>query len=166
MVRPNLVRPVCPEDAAEVSGIYNYYIKNTVVTFEEEPLDPSEMKRRIGAVTAKYPWFVCEENGGVLGYAYLNAYRERSAYRFAAELSVYIRQDRQGEGIGTELLARLLEAARETEIHAIVSAVTLPNERSVALQEKFGFTGIARFREIGFKHGRRLDVGYWELVIN
>ncbi|MDR1285974.1 MAG: GNAT family N-acetyltransferase [Treponema sp.] len=161
-----MIRPVRPEDAAAICGIYNYYIKNTVITFEEEPLDPSEMERRIGAVTAKYPWFVREEKGGISGYAYLNAYRDRSAYRFAAELSIYLREDRQGEGIGTELLEHLLEAARKMKLHTVVSAVTLPNERSVALQEKFGFTPIACFTEIGFKHGRWLDVGYWELVVD
>jgi phosphinothricin acetyltransferase len=165
-----MIRPVRPEDAAAVCGIYNHYIKNTVITFEEEPVGLSEMRRRIAAVTAKYPWFVRGDNGEISGYAYLNAYRDRSAYRFTAELSVYIKEDRLGEGMGTELLGRLLSAARETAperqaLHAVVSGITLPNERSVALHEKFGFTQTACFRETGFKQGRWLDVGYWELVL-
>jgi phosphinothricin acetyltransferase len=161
-----MIRPVNAADAQAICGIYNYYIANTVITFEEELISAGEMERRIRELTAKYPWFVREEAGEIVAYAYVNKWKERPAYRYAAELSIYVKSGKEGQGIGGELMAHLLEAVKKTEIHALVSGITLPNERSVALHEKFGFREIARFNEIGFKLGAWLDVGYWELIMN
>ncbi|MDR0402054.1 MAG: GNAT family N-acetyltransferase [Treponema sp.] len=160
-----MIRPVKDSDAKNIAGIYNHYVRETVATFEERPVSIGEMTGRVAAVSAKYPWLVLEENGEVSGYACLNSWKERYAYRYAAELSIYLKTGLEGKGRGTELMKALLEAARKTELHALVSGITLPNERSVALHEKFGFVKIAQFNEIGFKLGRRLDVGYWELII-
>lgn len=160
-----MIRPVKDSDAKNIAGIYNHYVRETVATFEERPVSIGEMTGRVAAVSAKYPWLVLEENGEVSGYACLNSWKERYAYRYAAELSIYLKTGLEGKGRGTELMKALLEAARKTELHALVSGITLPNERSAALHEKFGFVKIAQFNEIGFKLGRRLDVGYWELII-
>jgi phosphinothricin acetyltransferase len=157
-----MIRPARPEDALAICLIYNHYVTNTVVTFEEEPVTPAGMERRIQTVTAAYPWIVHEEAGEILGYAYANLFRERAAYRYTAELSIYLQDGRQGEGIGSALFGRLLSLLAETDTHALLSAITLPNERSVALHEKFGFRQAALFKEVGRKHGRWLDVGYWE----
>jgi phosphinothricin acetyltransferase len=162
-IRP--VRPVRIEDAAAVCGIYNYYVANTVVTFEEEPVAVDQMEERIRKIAAKYPWFVWEEAGEILGYAYLHAWHERQAYRYAAEDSIYLKENCAGRGIGKALLAELLEKAREMDIHVIMSVITVPNERSAGLHEKFGFRKTGHFSEIGYKLGRRLDVGYWELIL-
>jgi phosphinothricin acetyltransferase len=161
-----MIRPVRVEDAAAIRSIYNHYIENTVITFEEKPVDAAEMERRIKAIGVRYPWLVLEEEGNLLGYAYVNSYRERSAYRYTAELSIYLRDGMQGRGRGSALLEGILEAVKTLELHVLISALTLPNERSVALHEKFGFGKIAVFREVGFKHGRWLDVGYWELLLS
>jgi phosphinothricin acetyltransferase len=123
------------------------------------------MGERIRAVIAKYPWLVWEEAGEVTGYAYVSTWKERISFRFSAEVSIYIRTDSQGKGIGRELFGRLLDEVRKTNIHALVSGITLPNEASVALHEKFGFTFISRFNEIGYKLNKWLDVGYWELIL-
>ena len=104
-------------------------------------------------------------NGDIIGYAYINTWKERAAYRYAAEVSVYLRRGCEGQGLGTALLARLLETVRESPVHALVAGITLPNDRSVALHEKFGFKKIACFGEIGRKADRWLDVGYWELIL-
>jgi phosphinothricin acetyltransferase len=160
-----MTRPVKDGDAKNIAGIYNHYVRETVITFEERPVSIGEMAGRISAVSAKYPWLVMEENGDVSGYAYVNTWKERYAYRYAAELSIYLKAGLEGKGRGTELMKALLDAVRRTELHALVSGITLPNERSVALHEKFGFVKIARFNEIGFKLGRWLDVGYWELLL-
>jgi phosphinothricin acetyltransferase len=160
-----MIRPVQPKDAVSIAGIYNYYIENSVITFEEIPLSVHEMEERILKISAKYPWLVWEESGEVTGYAYVNTWKERAAYRYAAELSIYIEQGFRGKGIGRELLSRLLEEVRKTTIHALISGITLPNEVSVALHEKFGFKKIACFNEIGFKSDKWLDVGYWELIV-
>jgi phosphinothricin acetyltransferase len=158
-------RPVVLQDAASICGIYNYYIENTVATFEEEPVSVKNMKDRIKTVTAKYPWLICEEAGEVLGYAYIHAWHERSAYRFTAEDSIYLQHGKTGKGIGRALLGLLLEEARKLDIHALMSVITVPNEVSTGLHEKFGFKPVGCFAGVGYKFGRRLDVGYWELIL-
>ncbi|MDR1905138.1 MAG: GNAT family N-acetyltransferase [Treponema sp.] len=161
-----MVRSVKREDAASICTIYNYYIENTAVSFEGVLISVNEMENRIKEISASYPWLVWEdEEGYVSGYAYVNKWRERSAYRFSAEVSIYLKYGTEGQGVGSILLSRLLEEVRKTELHALVAGITLPNERSVALHEKFGFTKIAQFNEIGFKLNTWLDVGYWELIL-
>jgi phosphinothricin acetyltransferase len=160
-----MIRPVKIDDAAAIHDIYNYYIINTVISFEEEPLSGGEMAERIREISLKYPWFVWEDPEGLIGYAYVNKWKERIAYRRAAELSIYLKKGYEGKGIGGRLFSHLLEAVKKTDIHALVSGITLPNERSVALHEKFGFKKIAQFNEIGFKMDKWLDVGYWELIL-
>ncbi|MDR2070844.1 MAG: GNAT family N-acetyltransferase [Treponema sp.] len=159
-----MIRPVTLEDAAAVCGIYNYYVENTTATFDEDAVPVPAMESRIKAVTAKYPWLVYEEAGEVLGYAYIHPWHERSAYRFTAEDSIYLMHGKTGLGMGTALLARLLEETWKQDVHALMSAITVPNDASTALHEKFGFKQAGCFAQVGYKFGRRLDVGYWELI--
>jgi phosphinothricin acetyltransferase len=160
-----MIRPVNIKDAAAICGIYNHYIKNTVITFEGIPVSCKEMEGRIQTIGAHYPWFVLEEGGDLAGYTYVNTWKDRPAYSFAAEVSIYLKTGREGQGLGTELFTRLFEAVEKTPIHAMVAGITLPNERSVALHERFGFKKIAQFNEIGFKMDTWLDVGYWERLL-
>jgi phosphinothricin acetyltransferase len=153
------------DDAAAISEIYNYYVENTVITFEEEPVSVKTMEERIRTVTAHYPWLVCEEAGEILGYAYVHAWHERSAYRFTAEDSIYLKHGAEGKGIGTALFRCLLEEVRKLDLYALMSVITVPNAASVGFHEKFGFKQVGCFAEVGFKFGRRLDVGYWELIL-
>jgi phosphinothricin acetyltransferase len=161
-----MIRPVRAEDAEAICSIYNYYVENTIHTFEEKPLQIDEMRERIRGISAKYPYLVWEDElGEVNGFAYINTWKEREAYRFSAELSVYIKEGLHGMGIGRSLMEKLLEEARKTEIHSLVSGIVLPNDASVSLHEKFGFVKIGLFREIGYKLNKWLDVGYWELIL-
>ena len=160
-----MIRFVVPGDAPEVSRIYNYYVSSTVISFEEQLVSINEMENRIREITAKYPWLVMEEDGKILGFAYANKYRDRSAYRYTAEITIYMKNGEAGKGLGTQLMSRLIDEARAGGIHALISGITLPNERSVAIHEKFGFEKIAHFREVGFKFEQWLDVRYWELVL-
>ena len=160
-----MIRSVEPGDASAICSIYNYYIHETTVTFEEAPVSINEMERRIREISAAYPWFVYVDDNAVIGYAYLSRWKERSAYRFSAEITAYIKQGHEKKGIGTELYTRLLEAAQKAGIHAVIAGITLPNENSIALQEKFGFKKIAHLNEVGYKQGKWLDVGYWELIL-
>jgi phosphinothricin acetyltransferase len=123
------------------------------------------MEGRIRETTARYPWLALEEAGEILGYAYANKYRERSAYRMTAEISIYLKSGEEGKGLGTLLMSRLIDETRGSNIHALVSGISLPNERSVALHEKFSFEKTAHFREVGFKLGQWIDVGYWEKIL-
>ena len=160
-----MLRPLTSDDAEAICAIYNYYVENTAVTFEEQAVSIQEMERRIRGITAKYPALVCEEGAEISGYAYVNKYKERSSYRYTAELSIYLKKGREGKGLGSRLMGWLFEELKKTEIHALVSGITLPNERSVALHEKFGFTKAAHFKEVGFKMDCWRDVGYWELIL-
>lgn len=161
-----MIRRVKPADAAAICDIYNYYVENTMISFEEKPVSKNEMESRIRNISSKYPYLIREEEDGEInGFVYACPWKDRSAYRFSAELSVYVRKGFLGRGIGWELMERILEEARTTDLHSLVSGIALPNERSIALHEKAGFRKIAQFDEIGFKFNKWHDVGYWELVL-
>ena len=158
------IRNVQPDDAAQIAEIYNYYIKNTHQTFETELIGTDEMRARISKVSANYPYVVAEEDGKIYGYAKANQFRMRRAYEFSAEVSVYVRNDAKQKGIGTLLYEKLFDELRQTDIHAIIAGISLPNDGSVRFHEKLGFEKVAHFREVGYKLGRWVDVGYWELI--
>ena len=158
-----MIRKVEIEDAEAITAIYNYYIENTIITFEEELVSVEEMATRIGSISSHYPYLVFEDNGMVVGYAYASRWKARSAYRFSAEVTIYLHHELKGKGVGSNLFQAFLNEMRKTELHSLVGGIALPNDASVALHEKFGFTKIAHFEEIGFKFGRWIDVGYWEL---
>jgi len=161
-----MIRPVRVEDAGAICSIYNHYVENSICTFEQRLIPCEEMRVRIRNINAKYPYLVWEERYGVInGYAYINTWKERVAYRFSAEVSVYIKDELRGRGMGRQLMESLLEEVRKTEIHSLVSGISLPNDPSVALHEKLGFVKIGQFREIGNKLGKWVDVGYWELIL-
>jgi phosphinothricin acetyltransferase len=159
------IRPCLPADAARVCAIYNHYVRETVVTFEEEPVPEREMAERIRDASAKWPWLVGEEGGDVVGYAYAAPWKTRSAYRFAVESTVYLAPGLTGRGIGTRLYETLIAALRDRGAHCVIGGVALPNAASVALHERLGFRKIAHFGEVGWKLGRWVDVAYWELIL-
>jgi phosphinothricin acetyltransferase len=153
-------------DAASIAAIYNHYVAETVVTFEEDPVSAEEMARRIeGVRSASLPWLVAEEGGQVTGYAYAAPWKTRAAYRFSVEITVYLAPGNVGRGIGSMLYRHLFSILQTLDVHAVIGGVALPNEASVALQEKFGLEKVAHFREVGFKFNRWIDVGYWERIL-
>ncbi|HEY8559177.1 MAG TPA: arsinothricin resistance N-acetyltransferase ArsN1 family B [Pyrinomonadaceae bacterium] len=158
------IRNVKPDDAAQIAEIYNYYIKNTHQTFETEPLSADEMRGRIAEFSENYPYLVAEEDGEIYGYAYATQFKMRQAYEYSAEVSIYVKNNAKQKGIGTRIYERLFEELKETDIHAIVAGISLPNDGSVRFHEKLGFTKVAHFREVGYKLGRWVDVGYWEMI--
>lgn len=160
-----MIREVKLSDAKAIVDIYNYYILNTNITFEEKQLTVDDMEERIIEKTAKHPWIVYERNGQVIGYAYLSGWHSRSAYRYSNEASIYLDRNEKGHGIGKELFAKLLEVSRGYGVHTIVSGITIPNKESISLHEKFGFKKIAEFEEIGFKNNKWLNVGYWQKLL-
>ncbi|MDR1430407.1 MAG: GNAT family N-acetyltransferase [Spirochaetaceae bacterium] len=159
-----MIRAAGPGDAGAIVFIYNHYIKNSPATFEEMPLSVQDMAVRMRELGRGYPWIVWEENGEILGYAYMHRYHERMAYRFTAEDSIYIKAGCEGRGIGKALLESLIAAARKMKLRALLSIITVPNAASVALHEKFGFQKVGQFHEVGYKFKTWLDVGYWELL--
>lgn len=162
---PQVLRPCTESDARRITEIYNYFVRETVVTFEEAPVDEAEMAGRIRDVSASHPWLVSEQNGIVVGYAYAAPWHKRCAYRASVESTIYIDREHCGHGIGTRLYRALLAELAARRIHFVVGAIALPNPASVALHEKLGFTKVGHFREVGRKFGAWVDVGYWQLLI-
>lgn len=159
------IRPVTEEDAPAITGLYNPYITNTTITFEEEPVRAEEMLQRIHKVLAiPFPWLCAEVNGRLAGYAYAARWRERSAYRFVAESTIYMDPAFSGQGIGRQLYIELLNQLRAAGMHTVMGVITIPNPASIALHESLGFVKVAHFPEVGYKFNQWLDVGYWQLT--
>jgi phosphinothricin acetyltransferase len=161
-----MIRACQPSDSSQVCVIYNHYVRETVVTFEEEPVADGEMARRISEVTERLPWLVWDQGGAIAGYAYAAPWKPRSAYRFSVESTVYVSPGFTHRGIGTQLYQALMADLRGRSVHSILGGIALPNPASIALHAKMGFSKIGEFREIGYKFGRWVDVGYWELVLD
>ena len=159
-----MIRDITIADAALICSIYNYFIENTAITFELTPVEEPEMARRITEITKNYPWIVYEENGEIIGYAYASKWRDRPAYRFVTETTVYIRKGDERKGIGSLLYTDLLRKLKLKHFHAAIGCITLPNPASVTLHEKLGFANVAHFREVGFKFDQWQDVGFWQLM--
>jgi L-amino acid N-acyltransferase YncA len=161
-----VIRSAQASDAQDLARIYNHYVLNTVVTFEEEAVSAQTMATRTTEVQAlSLPWLVAEQESAVVGYAYANKWRERTAYRNSVETTVYLEQGVEGRGIGKKLYAELLRLLRTKGVRVAIGGVALPNTASVALHEKFGFQFVGTFPQVGFKHGVWVDVGYWQLVL-
>ena len=160
-----MVRDAIQSDAKQIAEIYNYYILNTVATFEKEPVSETEMMGRIKSIPINFPYLVFEEKNEVLGYAYSVNWRAREAYKQSAEISVYLKNGASGMGIGSALYSELINRLKAQKIHAIIGGISLPNSASVALHEKFGFEKVAHFKEVGFKFNQWIDTGYWELIL-
>jgi len=160
-----MIRPVTPRDAAAIAEIYNPYIRDTVITFEEQEVTVQEMAQRIEKVTATFPWIVWEEEGVVIGYAYGSTWRTRNAYRFAVESAIYIHPAHQGKGVGKGLYLALIQELRARGFHSLLGCLVLPNEPSVGLHESLGFAKVGHMKEAGWKFERWVDVGFWELML-
>lgn len=156
------VREARAEDGEAVSRIYAPYVRETAISFEEAPPDGAEMARRIEETLGAYPYLVAEAGGAVCGYAYASAHRTRAAYRWSADVTVYLDKDHRGRGIGRALYGALLPILTRQGIVTAYAGITLPNPASVALHEAIGFTPIAVYRSVGFKLGAWRDVGWWE----
>lgn len=158
------LRAARPEDAAQIAAIYAPYVAGSAVSFETEAPSAETMRERMSAYDGLYPWIVAtpEEDELVLGYAYATRFRERPAYRFCVETTVYIAGDAHRQGVGRLLYDALLDTLREQEFTQAIAAITLPNEPSIALHEAVGFRRAGVYREVGYKQGRWMDVGLWQ----
>lgn len=157
------IRPARFEDVPPICEIYNHYICHTTITFEETPLEVEQMGHRVATCARQYPWLVCIDDDGLLvGYAYATKWKERAAYRHTAESTIYLREGQAAKGYGQALYSALLAALDSMGCHVVLGCIAIPNDASIALHEKMGFRKVAHFNEVGRKHGRWLDVGYWQ----
>jgi phosphinothricin acetyltransferase len=160
------IRSADPDrDAAACAAIYAPSVESTPISFELTPPDAAEFARRIERYSATHQFLVAEEGGEVAGYAYACRWRERPAYDWAVEVSVYVDPARKREGVGRALYAELLDRLRAQGFRVAVAGITLPNPASIALHERMGFRSIGALREVGWKVGGWHDVGYWQLLL-
>ncbi len=160
-----IIRPVTLEDASAILEIYQYYINDTWVTFELEVPTLEDFTARIQSISNSYPYLVGELDGKVVGYAYSSKYREREAFRYSAEISIYLDRYAQSKGYGKLLFTKLLEATKEQGYHSVVSAISLPNEKSIRLHREFDFTEIGVFHDSGYKFDQWVDVIWFEKIL-
>lgn len=161
-----VIRAATTKDAKALVAIYNRYILETVVTFEIEPITEADMLQRLAKVEATMPWLVAvDSSGAIAGYSYATQWKARAAYDFAREVTVYLKPGFENLGYGTKLYKALISILQETPIHVLIAGIAQPNAASVALHEKIGFKKVGEFEEVGLKFGRRVNMGYWQLLI-
>ena len=155
------------QDAEAICAIYNPYVAETTISFEETPASPADMAQRIMDVTeGGLPWLVMCIEGRLAGYAYATKWRARPAYRHAVETTIYLDPHSQGRGHGALLYGHLLDELRRRGLHTAIAGIAQPNARSVALHERLGFEKVAHFSQVGFKLGSWVDVAYWQLMLD
>jgi len=154
-------RQACPADGPGIRAIYAPYVENTTYTFEFVVPTVDEIRLRMTRHPAQL-WLVAEDEGQLMGYAYSWPFEERDGYRFTVETSIFVRQDRVGNGVGRLLYGDLLGTLKQKGVAVAVARIALPNPQSERLHEKLGFKKVAHFERIGHKFDRWVDVGYWQ----
>lgn len=160
-----MIRTVTTADAPVIADIYNGYIASSTATFETEHVTVDEMTRRIGDISARFPYFVWTEQGRVLGYCYAHPWKERAAYCNTWETTIYLHESAFRRGIGRQLMQRLIAECRRLGAHALIACITAENEPSIAFHQSLGFRKVSHFREVGRKFHRWLDVDDLELIL-
>jgi len=164
------IRAARPHDSAAIAAIYAPYVLTGTVSFETEAPNPQIMRGRMAGAEDLYPWLVAtngEENGdAVLAYAYGSKFRDRPAYRYVVETSIYVSGAAQGQGVGKLLYRALIDTLRAQGFVQALGVIALPNEYSIGLHEATGFRRQGVLREMGFKQGRWIDVGFWQCELN
>ena len=159
------IRVATPADAADVQAIYAPIVKSSGISFEDTAPSVSDMARRIESTLQTHPWLVMEQGGDVIAYAYASAHRQRSAYRWSCEVSVYVGEAARRTGAASRLYAKLFDTLRALGFANALAGITLPNDPSVGFHEHMGFRPIGIYPKIGFKNGAWRDVGWWNLEL-
>lgn len=159
-----MIRSAGIADVAAMLAIYAPIVRETAISFELEPPTLDDFGGRVAKVQQYAPWLVCDD-GGILGYAYASTFRERPAYRFTVETTVYVRADARGRGVGRALYDELFRQLRDRGFVTALAVIALPNPASVALHETVGFKPIGIFHRVGFKFDRWHDTGWWERAV-
>jgi phosphinothricin acetyltransferase len=162
-----LLRDATPADLPEITAIYAHHVLHGTGSFEEIPPSPDEMAARLAKVQAAgWAWLVAEEAGQILGYGYVSQYRERSAYRYSAEDSVYVREDVRGQGVGKALVSALLPRAEACGFRQMFAVIgDSENVGSIGLHLALGFRQVSVLKSVGFKFGRWLDAVTMQLPV-
>ena len=161
-----MIRPIRIEDAAAVAAIYNHYIEHSTATFDTEPLSDRQMLSRLEAIVGRRPGYVSlSEAGEFQGYAYAHPWKEKAAYRYTLETTIYLAPRFVGQGIGRALLSHLVEGCRREGYRSLIACITQGNVASEVLHRKMGFRPVSRFVQVGTKFGRWSDVADYQLLL-
>src|SRR5206468_969398 len=145
-----IVRTASAADSVAIAAIYAPIVRNTAISFETDPPSATEMAGRIAATLASHPWLVAEADGAVAGYAYAAAHQARAAYRWSANVTVYVAEGRRRSGVGQALYAELIDILKRQGLRSAFAGIALPNPASVALHEALGFEPLGVYRDVGF----------------
>ena len=161
------IRPATPADLAYIQSIYAHHVLSGTGTFEEEPPSVEEMAERFAQVVARgWSWLVATDASGVLGYAYYTQFRDRSAYRFCVEDSVYVREDVRGQGVGKALVAQLIADATARGMRQMIAVIgDSENVGSIGVHASLGFQKVGTLHASGIKFGRWLDAVYMQRAL-
>ena len=160
-----MIRIARAEDAAEVAAIYAPFVTDSATSFEYSPPDAAEMAARIASALAYAPYLVSEARDGILGFAYASKHRDRAAYQWSVDVSVYIHERARRQGVGRALYTSLFALLRLQGFYTAHAGISLPNPASVGLHEALGFQPVGVYRSVGFKRGAWHDVGWWQLAL-
>ena len=163
---PITIRAATGDDAAAIAAIYAPFVLSGTVSFENEAPDAAAMRERVAASGGYYPWLVATPGDAVLAYAYATQFRDRPAYRYVVETSIYVGGATHGQGVGRLLYEALVDTLRAQGFTQAIGVITLPNDASITLHEAVGFRRAGVYREVGYKQGRWIDVGFWQCELN
>jgi L-amino acid N-acyltransferase YncA len=169
---PIAIRAATADDAGAIAAIYAPYVLQGTVSFESEAPDAATMRARITESDGYYPWIVAvargegDEEHGLLAYAYAMRFRDRPAYRYVVETSIYVGDATQRQGVGRLLYEALVDTLRAQGFTQAIGVIALPNDGSITLHEAVGFRRAGVYREVGYKQGRWIDVGLWQCELN
>jgi L-amino acid N-acyltransferase YncA len=152
-----------PQDAGAIQAIYAPFCESTTISFEAVAPTVEQMAERMAKISGQYPWLVCDVEGEVAGYVYASQHRERAAYRWCTDVTVYLAEPFRRRGIGRALYTSLFAMLKEQGYFKAYAGITLPNPGSVGIHEAFGFTPVAVYPAEGYKFGQWRDVGWWQL---
>ncbi len=160
-----MIRAAKPEDAARLLDIYAPYVDNTAITFEYEVPTVEEFRNRMAHTMEKYPYLLLQQGEEIMGYAYASAFKGRSAYDWAVETSIYVKEGTHGKGIGKKLYAVLEEILAAQHIINVNACIAYPNPESIAFHEKCGYKTVAHFTKCGYKLGKWYDMIWMEKML-
>jgi L-amino acid N-acyltransferase YncA len=158
------IRSARDADLDQIRAIYDSIVTDTAISFEETTPSRDELAGRMRS-RPRLPWLVAESDGDVVGYACAGRHRERSAYRWSVDGSVYVAETHRGRGVGRLLLEHLIAELRDLGYASVFAGIALPNPQSIRLHEALGFRPVGVFPSVGFKHGAWHDVGWWRLQL-
>lgn len=160
------IRFVQESDAAAITEIYRPYVERTSISFEYDTPSSEEFLQRIRSMTAEFPWIVCLSDNEVIGYAYAIPHRNRTAYQWSADVTIYFSETFHRKGLAKITYETLFSLLKLQGIHTLLAGITIPNEKSVSFHQKMGFTHLGTYTNIGFKFGKWHDTQWFQLPLN